>query len=73
MTIDLIIAALLLSSSLLFAAGRHEAGRVKRTPWCWKHSRGYRWYMDGSRDCSECVAERIADIWRQGGNLREDI
>ena len=41
--------------------------------WCKRHKRKYRQYFDGSRDCSECVAERIADLHRQGRNLEEDI
>lgn len=72
MTIDLIIATLLCTSGLLFAAGRREARR-KRTPWCWKHRREYRTYFSGERDCPDCVAERIAEIHGRGGNLREDI
>jgi hypothetical protein len=45
----------------------------KQPPWCKRHRHKHRHYLDGSRDCSECVAERIADLHRQGKNLEEDI
>lgn len=41
--------------------------------YCDKHHRHYKRYLDGTRDCPDCVEERIADLHRQGANLREDI